>query len=137
MVEQVEDRKLYQITLTNHYKRAFVAGEKIDIGTEYNPFFRFYETTLEYPVTDGGTGAQINVNAVDWLHQVRMKTILTSYEILAEKAFEVSQHYMMLARELVMEHIRHEEFGGAPPSRQTCLYLGETPDDARSWIRPG
>lgn len=134
MVEQVENQKLYQVTVTNHYKRAFVAGAKIEVGIEHNPFFKYYEKPLEYLVTDGQTGVPLNVNAVDWLHQVRAKTILTSYEMLAEKAFEVSQHYMMLARELIMEQIRLEEFGGEPPSRQTCLYLSETPDEARSWI---
>jgi Protein of unknown function (DUF2441) len=134
MVEQINDRKLYQVTVTNGYKRAFVPGEKVTIGGEHNPFFRFYETTMEYPITDSQSGLQINVNAVDWLHRVRTRTILTSYEILADKAFEVSQHYMMLARELIMEQIRLEEFLGEPPSRQTCLYLSETADEARSWI---
>ncbi|MCP3475842.1 DUF2441 domain-containing protein [Bradyrhizobium sp. CCGUVB1N3] len=134
MREQVENRKLYQVTVTNNYKRAFVPGEVIDIGTEHNPFFKFYETTLEYPIADGRTGAQINVNAVDWLHRVRTGNILTSYEMLADKAFEVSQHYMMLARELIMEQIRLDEFDGKPPSRQSCLYLSETLDEARAWI---
>jgi len=134
MVEIVSDQKLYQVTSTNHYKQAFVPNQRLTIGGEPNPFFRFYDTTLEYPVTDGQTGAPIQINAVDWLHRVRTKTILTSYDILAEKAFEVSQHYMMLARELVMEQIRLEEFGGEPPSRQTCLFLSDTIEQARTWI---
>lgn len=134
MVEKVSGRKLYQVTIANGYKQAFVESQQIRVGVEYNPFFRFYESTIEYPVTDGETGATIRVNAVDWLHRVRAGTILTSYEILATKAFEVSQHYMMLARELIMEQIRLEEFAGQPPSRQTCLFLSETPEEARSWI---
>jgi hypothetical protein len=134
MVERISDRKFYQVTVTDNYKQAFVPNQEISVGGEHNPFFRFYETTLEYPINDGQTGAVINVNAVDWLHRVRMKTILTSYEILAEKAFEVSQHYMMLARELIMEQIRLEEFGGKPPSRQTCLFLSDTIDEASTWI---
>jgi hypothetical protein len=134
MVEKISDRKLYQITSTNNYKQAFVPNQQLTIGGEHNPFFRFYETALEYPITDGQPGTIINVNAVDWLYRVRAKTILTSYEILAEKAFEVSQHYMMLARELIMEQIRLEEFGGEPPSRQTCLFLSDTVEEARTWI---
>jgi len=134
MVEKIHDRKFYQVSLTNNYKRAFALNQKITAGSEHNPFFKFYEKALEYPTTDGQTGILIQVNAVEWLHRVRAKTILTSYEILAEKAFEVSQHYMMLARELIMEQIRIEEFGGAPPSRQTCLFLSETIEEARTWI---
>lgn len=134
MVEKVSDRKLYQVTATNTYKQALVLNQQISAGTAYNPFFKFYENTLEYPVTDGQTGATAQVNAVDWLHRVRSGTIRTSYEILAHKAFEVSQHYMMLARELIMEQIRLEEFNGEPPSRQKCLFLSETAEEARSWI---
>ncbi|WP_441234481.1 DUF2441 domain-containing protein [Bradyrhizobium sp. 930_D9_N1_4] len=134
MVEKVNDRKFYQATSTNHYKQAFVAHQEIGIGEQHNPFFKFFETALEYPVTDGQTGASININAVEWLHRVRAKTILTSYDMLAEKAFEVSQHYMMLSRELIMEQIRIEEFDGKPPSRQTCLFLCETIEEAKSWI---
>lgn len=40
----------------------------------------------------------------------------------------------MLARELLMEQVRVDEFGGLPPSRQRCLYLAETADEARSWL---
>jgi Protein of unknown function (DUF2441) len=134
MVEKVKNRKLYQVTLTNRYKRAFDPDQNIEVGKEHNPFFKFYETTLEYPVTDSHTGTTINVNAVDWLYRVRANTIRTSYEMLAEKAYEVSQHYMMLARELIMEQIRVEEFGGEPPSRQTCLYMSDTIEEARTWI---
>ncbi|MHC4050159.1 DUF2441 domain-containing protein [Bradyrhizobium sp. 25ACV] len=46
----------------------------------------------------------------------------------------MSQHYMMLARELLMEQIRVEDFSGSPPSRQRCLYLSETVEEARTWL---
>lgn len=109
-------------------------NQQIKAGVEHNPFFKFYETFIEYPVTDGQSGATIQVNAIEWLHRVRAKTIQTSYEILAEKAFEVSQHYMMLARELIMEEIRIDEFSGTPPSRQKCLFLTDTVEEAKTWI---
>src|SRR5215467_5938510 len=116
MVEEVTSRKLYQVTLTNWYKQAFTLNQTINVGVDHNPFFKFYEYTLTYPVTDGDTGATIQVNAVDWLRRVRAGTIRTSHQILAEKAFEVSEHYMMLARELLMKQIRLEQFGGKLPS---------------------
>src|SRR4029077_20162471 len=123
MVERIDGQKLYQVTVTKGYKQAFAPDQKIEVGNERNPFFKFYETTLVYPVTNGDTGVLENVNAIEWLFRVRDKTILTSYEMVAAKAVEVSQHYMMLARELVLEQVRLEEFGSEPPSRQTCLYL--------------
>ena len=109
MVEKIADRKLYQVTSTSPYKQAFVKDQKISVGNEYNPFFRFYETTRQYPVTDGNTGMITQVNAVEWLHRVRIGTIQTSHEMIASIAWEVSQHYMMLAREL-LEQIRIDEF---------------------------
>ena len=134
MVEAVEDHKLYQVTVSNAYKQAFVLGQKVAVGTEDNPFFRFYETVLEYDVPDGNTGAILRVNVVEWLHRVRMGTIIPQAGFLAATAWSVSQHYMMLARELLMEQIRLEEFDGEPPSRQKCLYLSNNPEEARGWI---
>jgi hypothetical protein len=56
MVERVVNRKLYQVTISNAYKQAFVQGQKVSVGREHNPFFKLYETTIEYPITDGQTG---------------------------------------------------------------------------------
>jgi hypothetical protein len=134
MIAKVTDRKLYHASAANTYKQALALNQTVRAGAEYNPFFQFYESVLEYPVTDGSDGATIQVNAVDWLHRVRAGTIQTSHTILAEKAFEVSQHYMMLCRELIMEQLRQEEFHGEPPSRQRCMFLSESAEEARSWI---
>jgi hypothetical protein len=134
MMKHVKGRKLYQVTLTNGYKQAFVPNQKVKVGADYNPFFKFYETTLLYPVKDGDTGEIAQINAVEWLHRVRIKTILTSYEMLAEKAHVVSQHYMILARKILMEQIRLDEFSGEPPSRQRCLYLCESVEEAKAWL---
>ena len=134
MVEKISKRKLYQITVTNPYKHAFVKGQKVSVGKEYTPFFKFYEGTREYPVAIGNTGQIEQVNAIEWLHRVKIGTIQTSPQTLAAIAWEVSQHYMMLARELLMEQIRIDEFGGEPPSRQRCLYLSESAEEAKSWL---
>lgn len=134
MSEQVRSRTFYQVTVTNGYKQALVLDQQVTAGTAYNPFFKFYERTIEYPVTDGVSGSITQVNAVDWLLRVKAATIRTSYEMLTLKAVEVSQHYMMLARELLMEQIRLEEFEGRPPSRQKCLFLADSVDEARSWM---
>lgn len=119
MVEEVENRKLYQVTSSSPYKTTFSLGQKVDIGSEPNPFFKFYETTLEYPVTDGSTGMPYNLNAIEWLHRVKSGMLRTVPQTLADIAWQVSQHYMMLARELLMEHLRLEDFGGEPPIKAT------------------
>jgi hypothetical protein len=134
MVESVTNRKLYQLSLSSGYEQAFVLGQSVTIGQDYNPFFKFYETTMVYPVADGNTGATIQVNAVDWLLAVRAGNIAPNPGVLADKAVEVSQHYIMLARELLMEQIRLEEFSGKPPSRQKCLFLVDSADEAKTWL---
>lgn len=115
MVEKVNDRKLYHVTATKPYKRALAASQTVHVGETYNPFFQFYENAREYPVTEGDTGAIVQVKAVSWLRQVRDGRIQTTPEKLANIALEVSQHYVMLCRELLMEEIRVEEFSGYHP----------------------
>ena len=73
------------------------------------------------------------MKAVAWLKRVQAGTIRTSPDMLARLAVEVTQHYVMLCRELIMEEIRQKEFNGAPPSRQRCLYACDTLDEARYW----
>jgi len=101
-------------------------------GHADNPFFRFYESAREYPVTENG--ATIQVKAVAWLKRVKAGTILpASPQVLVNIAAEVTEHYVMLARELIMEELRVSEFNSEPPSRQKCLYAAETLEEARLW----
>jgi Protein of unknown function (DUF2441) len=53
---------------------------------------------------------------------------------LAQIAAEVTVHYVMLCRELLMEEIRTKEFDGEPPSRQRCLYCCESLEEAKHWL---
>jgi hypothetical protein len=134
MVEQLTNRKLFHVSVGAPYKTALIGNQSIRAGDAPNPFFAFYEGAREYPVTENG--ATIQVKAVAWLKRVRAGTILPqSPQILANIAAEVTEHYVMLARELIMEEIRVSEFGGKPPSRQTCLYGADTLDEARYWNR--
>jgi len=96
MVEEVRGRKLYHLTVTRPYKQALIGGQIVRAGEAYNPFFGFYERAREYPITDGNTGAIVNVTAVSWLRRVKEGTIETSADILARIGFEVAQHYVML-----------------------------------------
>ncbi|KIZ46210.1 MULTISPECIES: DUF2441 domain-containing protein [Rhodopseudomonas] len=130
MVKQIEKQKLFHVTVAKPYKQAFAPDQKVTIGEAFNPFFSFYEGSREYPITMPD-GQQQNVKAVAFLRQVR-DGLINSPEF-AKIATEVAIHYVMLCRELIMEEIRCNEFGGNPPSRQRCLYVCETVDEARYW----
>lgn len=132
MVAKVAKQKLYHVTVSKPYKKAFAANEVVRIGDTDNPFFGFYENAREYPVTENGVVVQ--VKAVNWLKRVRAGTLQPhSVQVLASIAAEVTEHYVMLCRELLMEQIRQEEFNDEPPSRQRCLYGCDTLDEARYW----
>ena len=133
MVEQVKDRTLYHMTVTKPYKKAFVANQVVRVGDAYNPFFGFYEGSRQYLITDSNTGDVIQVNAITWLKRVQEGTINTTPEILACLAVEVTQHYVMLCRELIMEEVRRDEFNSEPSSRQNCLYVCDTIEEAHYW----
>jgi hypothetical protein len=134
MVEQVKDRKLYHVTVSKPYKQAFNANQVVHMGGTDNPFFAFYEGAREYPITDTNTGQTIQVKAVTWLKRVKAGTIQPhSQQILAAIAAEVTEHYVMLARELIMEELRITEFNSEPPSRQRCLYACDTVEEAKYW----
>lgn len=53
---------------------------------------------------------------------------------VADFGLEVAQHYLMLARELIMEEVRLR-VAPAAPSRKTCLWASESEDGARFWLK--
>ena len=132
MAEAIESKKLYHVTVGTLYKAALTANQVLNIGASVNPYFGFYENAREYPITENGN--VVHVKALAWLKHVRAGTINpASTQILATIAAEVAQHYVMLARELIMEELRISEFQEDPPSRQRCLYVAETIEGARRW----
>jgi Protein of unknown function (DUF2441) len=130
MVEQVSNFKLYHVTLTKPYKEAFVANQSIKAGSDYNPFFGFYEGSREYPVTQAD-GNVTMIKAVAFLRQARDGLINAPQ--LGTIAAEVATHYVMLCRELLMEEIRQNEFSSEPPSRQRCLFGCGSLAEAQYW----
>lgn len=131
MTELVRDKTLFHVTITKLYKQALVVGQAINIGANDNPYFQFYEGAREYPINDNGN--MVNVKAVRWLRLVRDGQIAPNPGILPAIALEIAQHYVMLSRELIMEELRRDEFGGLPPSRQRCVYACDTLEEARYW----
>lgn len=107
-------------------------GSVIEIGGLTNPFFGLYETYARaYPLRKSN-GSTEDVPAIAFLSGVKDGTIKSDNLPLA--AWEISRHFMMLARELVWENIRLKEFPDEP-SRQRCIWLLENDDQARAWLR--
>ena len=131
MVEQVKNRRLFHLTETKPYKQALVAGQKVNIGNDYSPFFGFYEGAREYGVMI--PNGVVQIKAVAWLRQVRDGLINIDALNLASNATDIAQHYVMLCREIIMEEIRRDEFKSETTSRQRCLYACDTVEEARYW----
>lgn len=130
VVEHIENRTLFHLTESKPYKKALVTGQTIHVGDSYIPYFEFYENALTYSTTVHD-GSVVHVPAVNFLKQVSNGVI--NCPNLPVVAAEVAQHYIMLCRELIMEEIRVAEFQALPPSRQRCLYLCESLDEAVRW----
>ena len=130
MAEKVSDGEYFHVTRALPYTghAPLQIGAVIDIGSGYNPFFAFYEGIRAYPVTL--PSGQVQVPAITFLNSVRDGTI--NCPNIGHIAAEIAEHYVMLARELIMEQIRIE-ISPEAPSRQKCLWLADTLDEAKSW----
>ena len=107
-------------------------GATVRIGESKAPFFRIYEAWQRtYPVTLKNGGVQ-EVPAMRFLNEVNAGNITPAN--LPQTAYEVANHFLMLARELLWETIRLNEFPEAP-SRQRCIWLTRTLDQAREWVK--
>lgn len=106
-------------------------GDLVTVGASTNPFFRFYEVHKRtYPVTDA-KGVTHNVPAIKFLRLVKEGQV--NPHKLPEDAFEIAQHFQMLAREFLWESVRLAEFAGAP-SRLRCIWLIESMEDVKRWL---
>lgn len=131
---RVEKRLLYHVnSQANRSPYGLMrGGDVVAVGKDTNPFFRFYDVHQRtYPVTDGN-GIVHQVPAVKFLRLVKEGGV--NARNLPGDAFEIAQHFMMLARELLWEGVRLAEFADAP-SRQRCVWLIESLEDVKRWLR--
>jgi hypothetical protein len=135
MVDKITDKTLYHVTAEKPYKRPLVADQVLKVGEDANPFFGFYEGAREYPVPQDD-GSTVNFKAGAFLAGIRDGRIRVNnpaaVSMVAGWGHEISSHFCMLVRELVMEDVRREVNPEAP-SRQRCMYLCETPEEAQYW----
>jgi Protein of unknown function (DUF2441) len=138
MVEMITDRVLYHVTPSRElyhrhtgklYKRPLAANQVVHAGYGANPFFSHYEGALELPL-EREDGSTQQVKSFDFL--IRMRNNKINSPKFAVIATDIAEHYLALAREILMESIRLIEIPDAP-SRQTCLYLCENLEQAQYW----
>jgi hypothetical protein len=133
MAEQVCDREFFHVARATSHP-PLVHGQALTIGDVYNPFFDRFNQRLDVPLIENGQHFQIPPG--QWLKTAfegRFDPAPLPHAI-AEVGFRATRHYAMLCRELVMEDVRARDFSDAP-SRQRCLYLCDTPEEAAVWRR--
>ncbi|MGB9151816.1 MAG: DUF2441 domain-containing protein [Alphaproteobacteria bacterium] len=130
MVETVADREFFHITrdVAHNQHAPLMIGSTLEIGNRPNPFFGFYESVRSYSVTTPTEVVQ--VPAIKFLKSISRGEI--NCPTLPKIAADVAEHYLLLAREIIMEQVRREIAPDAP-SRQTCLWLTDTIEAARVW----
>ena len=103
-------------------------GTEFTVGENTNPFFGFYENTREYPATtpDG----ERMIPAIQLLKGIRDENL--EWPNFSTIACQVALHYMMLARELIMEEVK-QKIAPDAPSRKTCLWMATDLSEARIW----
>ncbi len=131
MPEIVEDRIFFHVASTMDYNRnpPLTDGYEFIVGDTHNPFFGFYEGEITIPINTQ-TGV-IPVKALRFLREVSRGNITPAPDFV-HRAHHIAQHYLMLARELIMEEVR-KEIQPEAPSRQSCLWVVESLDEARHW----
>jgi len=135
MVKQVKGEFFFHINSNANLSKHDLMriGAVIEIGKESCPFFNIYETWQRtYPVRNTNTGQIRQVPAMEFLNGAREGAITP--DNLAQTAYETAQHFLMLARELLWETVRLNEFPDAP-SWQRCIWLTRTLGQARDWIK--
>ena len=130
MADTVTDEIFYHVAHTKNYvRRAPLAeGDKFTVGCETNPFFGYYDKARTYTVVK--EGENIVVPALKFLREARRGNITGSD--LPKQAYNIANHYSMLARELIMEEVRLEIDPNAP-SRKSCLWVADSLSLATYW----
>ena len=103
MAETIVDGEFFHVTRDVHYNQhpPLAIGTLLKVGGKSNPFFGFYEGVLRYPVTTGTEVEQIP--AIKFLKRVLNGEV--NCPGLPQIAVDVAQHYLKLAREIIMEQV--------------------------------
>lgn len=132
MTKTVQDGIFYHVAHNKKYVRRepLSKGVSFTAGAEVNPFFGFYDRARTYTVHKNGEN--VEVPALKFLRDAKRGRITGTD--LPKEAYNIANHYSMLARELIMEEVRLEIAPDAP-SRKSCLWVVDDLSLAAYWQR--
>jgi len=132
MTETITDRVFYHVAHNKNYvrRKPLSVGLVFKVGQETNPFFGYYDKARTYTVKKDDKN--VVVPALKFLRDAK-KGRITGTD-LPRQAYNIANHYSMLARELIMEEVRLQITPNAP-SRKTCLWVVDDLGLAAYWAR--
>jgi hypothetical protein len=111
--------------------RLLAKGDEVLVGAATNPFFAYYETTkLCIPVKQPD-GTTVQSPAMTFLRAVKEGRV--QCPMLPENAQKIAQYFVTFLREVMWEDVRRMEFPYCP-SRQRCMWLVHTQEQAKYWV---
>lgn len=130
----MDGKEYFHVSCEHAYNKfsRLETGSTVLCGLRSNSFFSFYEDELLIPIS--GPNGTDHLKAMHYLNNVRLGNINPDYSTYPTYAYHIAQHYMMLARELVMEEVR-QKLRPEAPSRMSCLWIVETIEEGRYWQR--
>jgi hypothetical protein len=109
----------------------FKIGEEITIGSENNPYFKYFEThRYTVPVTNS-KGLIEQSPGIHFLRLVKDGVVYSPE--LPSIAYDIANHFVTYVREFIWEDVRKTEFLELP-SRQKCIWLIPSEQGIKYWI---
>lgn len=98
----------------------------------FNPFFNYYEVSSDsWAIPIPQLGKDNKLSSIDSL-DLTANLMGGRFGDFPRRAYEIANHYRVLARELVFEKVRVEKFYCAP-SRRNCIFLFDSENDIQKW----
>ncbi len=134
MIQKINGQSFYHINKKPFYS-AFPIMQK---GTTYNfsphkfnPFFGYYENFPDlWAMSIPKRSPEDKISSIESLRL--FSNFMGNPVNFPQKAYEIAKHYLLLAREMVLEKVRIEKCPNAP-SRQSCIFLIDSDNDIQKW----
>lgn len=111
-------------------------GDEIDVGSELNPFFSYFYKTDDH-VKFFNNDKQYEIHYTSSLNALAKGTTVQGVEVpeLSFNYLNAKFHDLdCLNRELLLENVRLEHYPDMP-SRHTCLWVSQEPQESLEWLQ--